>query len=812
MKMKTKVAFLFLTGFFLFPEAFAIQDKGSVIEGRVTDETGKPLAGAGITVENTFLGTHSGTDGTYYIGGLKDGVYQLRFSFIGYEPQVAEVRLEGRYVLNISLVQISFVAGEVIVNATRAGTHTPLAYSTLDNEVVSKQNAGQDIPYLLGLTPSLVETSEAGNGIGYTNLRIRGTDASRINVTVDGIPLNDPESQQVFWVDLPDLASSVDNIQVQRGVGTSSHGAGAFGATISIQTKNPENEPFAQISTSYGSFNTIKKMITAGTGLLADRLAFRVRFSELKSDGFIDRTGSDHSSAFINGVLRTERSLLKANVIIGQEHTRIGWWGVPKEMLPADRKYNPAGEYTDENGIIRYYDNESDNYTQNHFQLIYGYRFNNDLNFNTAFHYTDGNGYYEEFKEDASLSDYGMPDVNIGDTVISLTDLVRRKWLSNDFYGLVYSLRYKKDKIEAAFGGGANYYTGDHFGRIIWMKYPGNAEKDHQWYLNNGKKREISIYGKADYLLTEKISFFADLQYRYLNYRMTGPDDDLKDLGQTHNFGFFNPKAGLFIAINPNQDAYLSFSVANREPSRADFKEAAGDPDANPRSETLYDTELGYKLRGEKFSAAINLYAMLYKDQLVPTGELSSTGYSIMTNVEKSSRLGIELITALKPAEFFNWDFSLTLSRNKIPDFVEHYIDYDTSDWSEEYKSRDLGTVDIAYSPSVIGISDLNFKILKNTELHILSKYVGRQYFDNTMNPERKIDPYFVNNLRFDFEPSIRGIKGADFQVLVNNILNSEYESNAYGGNWYEDGIEKTWSYYFPQAGINFMIRAGFTF
>ena len=810
--MKIKVAFLFIAGFFLFPESVAMQEKGSVILGKVTDESGNPLSGAAITIENTFLGTHSSTDGTYLFDRLQDGSYKLRFTFIGYEPQIAVIKLERRNELNITLVQKSFLAGEVIVNANRAGTHTPMAYSTLGNEILRKQNMGQDIPFLLSLTPSLVETSEAGHGIGYTNMRIRGTDASRINVTIDGIPLNDPESQQVFWVDLPDLASSVDNIQVQRGVGTSSQGAGAFGATVNMQTKNPENEPFAQLNASYGSFNTFKRMIAAGTGLLADRLAFQIRLSDLQSDGFIDRTGSSHRSAFINGVFRSERSHLKANVILGQEYTGIGWWGVPAEMLSVNRRYNPAGEYTDDNNIVRYYGNESDNYKQNHFQLIYGYRFSEVLNFNVALHYTDGKGYYEEFKEDATISEYGLPDINIGDTVISLTDLVRRKWLSNDFYGLVYSLRYKKEKIEATLGGGANHYTGDHYGEIIWMRYAGSVEKDHQWYLNNGKKSEISIYGKADYLVTDKISIFADLQYRFINYRMTGPDDDLKDLAQKHSFGFFNPKAGMFIAINPDQDAFLSFSVANREPSRADFKEAAGDPDAIPRPETLYDTELGYKLRGEKYSAAVNLYAMLYKDQLVPTGELSSTGYPIMTNVEKSHRLGIELITALKPTEYLNWDFSLTLSRNKIPDFVEHYIDYNTSDWSEVYKSKNLGTVDIAYSPSVTGTSDLNFKVLKNTELHIISKYVGKQYFDNTMNPERSIDPYFINNFRIDFDPVIHGIKSAEFQLLINNLLNHRYESNAYGGNWYEDGIEKTWSYYFPQAGIHFMLRGSFIF
>ncbi|MBN2863149.1 MAG: TonB-dependent receptor plug domain-containing protein, partial [Bacteroidales bacterium] len=640
----------------------------------------------------------------------------------------------------------------------------------------------------------------------------RGTDASRINVTIDGIPLNDPESQQVFWVDLPDLVSSVDNIQVQRGVGTSSHGAGAFGATVNMQTKNPDNKPFAQMNASFGSFNTSKKMISAGTGLMADRLAFQIRFSEMNSDGFIARTGSSHRSAFINGVMRTNRSHLKANIILGEEKTGIGWWGVPAEILSVDRRYNPAGEYTDENGIVRYYDNETDNYIQNHFQLIYAYRFNDQLNLNAALHYTNGKGYYEEFKEDASLPDYGLPEIYVGDTTISSTDLVRRKWLSNDFYGIVYSLRFKADRIEATLGGGVNYYNGDHFGDLIWMRYSGSLEKDHRWYFNNGIKKELSVYGKADYFLTDRISVFADLQYRYITYVMEGADDDLKDLGQKHNFGFFNPKTGLFVKINPNQDAYLSFSVANREPSRADFKEAAGDPEATPRPETLYDTELGYKMRGKKHSAEINVYAMLYKDQLVPTGELSSTGYTIMTNVKKSSRLGIEFITALKPAEYINWDFNLTVSSNKIPDFTEYYTDYNTSDWSEEYKSKNLGQVDIAYSPSLTGSSDFNIRLLKNTSLHFISKYVGRQYFDNTMNPGRSIDPYFVNNLRLDFEPSIRGIKATSFQLLINNIFDHQYESNAYGGNWYEDGVEKTWAYFFPQAGINFMIRAGFVF
>jgi iron complex outermembrane receptor protein len=796
----------------ILTNAYAFQDKGSVIRGRITDSSGNSLTGAGITINNTFFGVHSDRKGDYSFDGLKDGPYALRFSFVGYKTQIHEVMLKGETVLNIILEEEPFSPGEVIVNGVRAGNHAPLAYTTLDSTLISKQNSGQDIPFLLSLTPSLVETSEAGTGIGYTNLRIRGTDASRINVTIDGIPLNDPESQQVFWVDLPDIASSLDNIQVQRGVGTSSNGSGAFGATVSMQTKNPENEPLAQISSSLGSFNTRKIMISAGTGFLAERFAFLARYSDLRSDGYIERTGSEHRSAYFSGILRSGKSFLKANVILGEEHTGIGWWGVPKEMLDVNRRYNPAGEYTDESGVTRYYDNESDNYIQNHFQLIYSLKLSKYLNLSSAFHYTKGKGYYEEYKDDIAFSDYNLPDIIMGNTTISKTDLIRRKWMSNNFYGLLYSLKYAKNKLEVTTGGGANYYSGDHFGRIIWMQYAGGIEKDHQWYFNNGTKSEINLFGKAGFLMSDKISFYGDLQYRYIHYRMSGNDDDLKDLRQSHAYNFFNPKGGIFYSVNPNQDAYLSFAIAHREPTRADFKEATGDAEATPGPETLYDTEIGYKLRGKELSAGINLYGMFYKDQLVPTGELSNVGYPITTNVGKSHRLGIEINAGLKPLNFFRWDLNLTLSRNKIPDFIEYYTDYDTLTWTSSYKNKKLGTVDIAYSPSTSGNSDMAFMIFKNTEVHFISKYVGNQYFDNTMNSGRMLDPYFVSNLRIDFNPVIPKIKNAEFQLLINNIFNSMYESNAYGGNWYEAGIEKSWSYFFPQAGINWMIKASFTF
>jgi iron complex outermembrane receptor protein len=504
--------------------------------------------------------------------------------------------------------------------------------------------------------------------------------------------------------------------------------------------------------------------------------------------------------------------MLKANIILGEEHTGIGWWGVPSDSLESDRRYNPAGEYTDENGVKRYYENESDNYRQDHYHLIYNRKLSSNLILNTALHFTRGKGYYEEYREDQDYEDYGLPPVQIGDSLINETDMIRRKWMSNDFYGAVYSLKYQKERLEAVFGGGLNQYLGDHYGSIIWMRTSGPVQKDYQWYFNDSRKGEVSFYGKVNYSLSDKTAVFGDIQYRSVSYKLSGADDDLKDISQHHTFGFFNPKAGVFHKLSPNQDAWLSFSVANREPTRSDFKEASGDRDATPEPETLYDTELGYKLRKERSSFSVNLYGMVYSDQLVPTGELSDVGYSIMTNVDRSYRIGSEFSAGYRPSEFMDWNLNLTLSRNKILNYTEFYTDYNTSDWSEAYKSKSLGTVDIAYSPSVIVTNEFTFRLLKSLDLHLISKYVGKQYFDNTMNESRSIDPYFVNNIRLDFAPAVRHTENFELQLLVTNIFNEKYENNAYGGNWYEDGLEKTWAYYFPQAGTAFLARISVRF
>jgi len=809
--MKTRLLFLYAILF--FPAiAFGTDDGGHTVKGRVTDSAGNPLTGASVILTGTFRGTMTDAAGSFKLENVRDGENLMSFSFIGYETGILNLMIKSDTTVNIVLVQTSVLTDDVVISATRAGARAPFAYSNVDKLALEKLGTASDMPYLLTLTPSFVETSEAGNGVGYTSMRIRGTDASRINVTIDGIPLNDPESQQVFWVDLPDLSSSVDNIQVQRGVGTSTNGAGAFGASVNIQTRGVENEPFALVNSSAGSFRTFRNSISAGTGLIKDRFAFQMRFSDIKSDGYIRRTGSNHQSAFLSGLYRSGKSLVKANIILGREHTGIGWWGVPAEMLETDRRYNPAGEYTDENGIKRYYDNESDNYSQDHYQLIFSRKLTGALSVHTALHYTRGKGFYEEYREDESYSGYGLKYVRMSDTTLYVTDLIRRKWMANDFYGLVYSLKYKNEKVEASMGGGLNIFSGDHFGRIIWMRYPGAAEKDHQWYFNNGEKREASLYGKMTAEISPKASFFGDLQYRYIKYILEGNDDDLKNISQTHSFNFFNPKTGIHFTIGEDQEAYVSVSVAHREPTRTDFKEASGDDKATPGSERLFDTELGYRLNLPGRSFAINLYGMFYNDQLVPTGELSNVGYPIMTNVDRSYRIGAELSAGFVPADFLSWKLNLTLSRNKIRDFVEHYVDYNTTDWSSEYKSRNLGNVDIAYSPRVTGTSDFALKPISTADIHLITKYVGRQYFDNTMSGERMLDHYLVNNIIVGFTPGIKNIRKVEIQAIVNNIFNTEYENNAYGGNWYEDGKEKTWAYYFPQAGINFMFKLGFTF
>jgi iron complex outermembrane recepter protein len=784
----------------------------AAISGIVTGEGGDPLPGAAITIVGTRDGTSAAGDGTYKLPLSSDGSYVIRVSFIGYSPEIRSIIVTGPTTANFILFPTSVPAAEVVVSATRAGSRTPVTYKTVGREELRKNNFAADIPFLLAMTPSLVETSESGNGIGYTAMRIRGSDASRINVTIDGIPLNDAESQQVFWVDLPDFAASVESIQVQRGVGTSGNGSGAFGASVNIQTVSPGSEPAASVTGSFGSYNTLKQSVTAETGLMGDRVALMMRYSALQSDGYVRHSGSDHRSMFLTGVYSNGQSRLKANVIIGEERTGISWWGVTPEMMEIDRRYNVAGAYTDESGTEQYYKDQTDNYWQNHYHLIFSRNLSRSLLFHSAAHLTDGKGYYEQYKEDSELSEYGLAPVVAGSETITESDMIHRKWNDNVFYGVTWALKYDAGGTDAAIGGAVNRHDGDHFGRVIWMRNPGSVEKGYEWYNNNAIKDEYNIYAKVNQVVLPRLSLFADLQYRIINYTMAGPDDNLFVMSLQRRYHFLNPKAGIFFSPTPVQDIYASVAVAHREPTRANFKDAMGDDAATPQPERLTDFEAGYVLRGSAASLNVNLYYMLYNNQLVPTGELSNVGYPIMTNVRDSYRTGLEISAKLKPAGFLEWNMSLTLSSNKIKDFVEYYTDYNTSDWTEEYKSNFLGTVDIAYSPPVIAGSELVLIPFKGGEVRFVGKYVGSQYFDNTMSHRRRLDPYFVANALAGYGFSFPGVKEATVSIAVNNLLNTMYVSNGYGGNWFEDGVEQTWSYLFPQAGINYMLRLNVNF
>lgn len=784
-----------------------------IVSGKVTDRSGDPLPGATVILEDTYLGAVAGLDGHYSIEGVRGGSYNIRVSFMGFETVVAMVLVEGDIVRDFEMEFSTVTTDEIVVKGTRAGKRTPVTFSEIKSDQIQKTNFASDITHMLTMVPSLVETSESGIGVGYTDFRIRGSDPSRINVTIDGIPVNDSESQQVFWVNMPDLAGSVSDIQIQRGIGTSTNGSGAFGATVNLRTENPSPVPYAELSSTWGSFNTIKGSAKLGSGLIGERFMMDIRLSGLKSDGYVDRSGSDHTSLFATAVYNLSKGRLKMNLLHGNERTGISWWGVPYDSLATNRTFNPAGMYTNEDGETAYYHDQTDRYTQTHVHLIFNWQFSPHLYLNAAGHFTRGLGYYEQYREDESLEDYGLNPFTINEpgffpVVIYNSDLVRRKWLYNHFKGVTYSLHYSQGQVEIIAGGGANRYLGDHFGRIIWMRYAGFTEKDYRWHLNGSTKDDINVYTRINFSAGAKLSLYGDLQYRYIGYRMAGLDDDLRDLTMEHNYNFFNPKAGLFYRFSANHESYLSVAVANREPTRANYKDAAGDPESMPQPEMMTDLEAGYRFNSVLSTAAVNLYFMNYRDQLVPTGELSNTGYPIMTNVESSYRAGIELTASVKPLSRVRMDAALTLSRNRIRDFTEYYVDYISATDEEVPSSKFLGDVDIAYSPSVVGMAGIAVDPFKNLTLTLSGKYVGSQYFDNTMSSERGLNPYFTSSLRADYSPATgRLAEKAEIQLLVNNLFNSLYVSNAYGGNWYVDGQEYSWAGYFPQAGINFMAR-----
>lgn len=781
--------------------SFAQSDKNTdkySISGTVKDKNGENLVGATVLLNfnsSSFSkGTITDLNGEFSLANLSSqvGEYTLKVSYIGYQTVEKTIDLSANTIFDIVL-QDGKTLSEITIKSYR---EYPVTLTEISKEQLNERNLGQDLPILLQYTPSVVSTSDAGAGVGYTGMRVRGSDATRTNVTINGIPLNDAESQGVFWVNMPDFASSASSVQIQRGVGTSVNGAGAFGASVNIATQEPQDEAGAEISNSFGSFNTFRHNLQFHTGLLKDRIKFSGRLSKITSDGFIDKAFSDLKSFFVSGVYQNKvGTSIKLNIFGGREQTFQAWNGVPQEILEAgNRTYNELAGY----------DNETDNYGQDHYQFIFDQKINKNLTANVAFHYTKGKGYFEQFRSNDRFSSYGLEPIVINDSIITRTDLIRRRWLDNDFYGTVFNLNYESSAtkgnesvLTAIVGGGYNVYEGGHFGEIIWARYASTSSIRQRYYENDATKKDFNLFAKVNYQVVENLFAFADLQIRTINYDFLGFDNDLSNVEQNVNLSFFNPKFGLTYKLD-NHRFYGSWARANREPNRNDFTEST--PNTRPKAERLDNIEIGWNGRFEKLSLSANYYLMNYTDQLIVTGQLNDVGSATRQNVDKSYRTGVEVVADYQFSQKFSWSANTTFSQNRVSNFTEYLGDKD------EQIAINYGETDIAFSPSVIAANTFSFRPAKGFSINFLSKYVGEQFLDNTSTDTRKLDAYFVNDLQLVYNFSYKFFKNIELNLLVNNILSEEYESNGYTFGYIYQGETVRQNYFYPQAGRNFLV------
>jgi len=682
---------------------------------------------------------------------------------------------------------------EVIVEATRVGKNAPFTQSNVSKKALKKRNLGQDIPVLLKYLPNIVITSDAGAGVGYTGIRVRGSDATRVNVTINGIPLNDSESQGTYWVDLPDFASSTQSIQLQRGVGTSTNGAGAFGASLNLLTDGISTKPFAEVNNAVGSYNTRKNTVKFSTGLLNKHFELAGRVGIIKSDGYVDRASSDLKSFYFSGTYTNDKTLVKALAFGGHEITYQAWWGIDGETLKNDRTFNFAGAIYDANwNVTGFYKDQVDNYKQDHYQLHINHSFNDFWSGTVAFHYTKGKGYFEEYQQDQSVADYGLTPITVAGSPMATTDLVRRKWLDNDFYGTTFSLKYNDlNKVKLIIGGAWNSYKGDHFGRVISGEFIDRTNLFKNYYFNVGDKTDFNIYSKIDYQLNDKLSLYGDVQFRTLTYTIKGVDSDLSVLNIKDNLSFFNPKVGINFVLNDVSSAYLSYAKAHKEPGRSDYRGVS----KLPNSENLDDFELGYRLVKKAVSLNANVYYMHYKDQLVLTGAVDDVGNFIRANSGKSYRFGLELAAQVKVNKSFYWQPNIAISSNKNIDFIIE--DGATVTY--------LGNTSISFSPDMVLGNAFVYEPSKSFSLGILSKYIGEQFMGNTELAASKLSRYFTTDLNFTVNIFPKNtFKEINITGLVNNIFDEKYVSNGY--------MWGTTPYYYPQAGINFLLGLNLKF
>jgi iron complex outermembrane recepter protein len=705
----------------------------------------------------------------------------------------------------------------VEITAIRAGDKTPFTKVNLGLSQIAKTNNGQDLPYILDQTPSVVVGSDAGNGIGYTNISIRGTDASRINMTLNGIPYNDAESQSLYFVDLPDFTSSTNSIQIQRGVGTSSNGVGAFGASMNFSTNAFIPSPYAEFNNSFGSFNSWKNTLKAGTGLMGGHFTVDMRLSRISSNGFISRATSDLKSAYFSVAYISNKTSLRFNIITGSEKTYQAWNGVPGAKLYGDsaalkQEYvnnsgYPGAIYSTPADSVNLFDskrrtynyftysNQTDNYTQNHYQLFFNQEISSSLSTNLAGFLTRGKGYYEEYINDAYYTDYGIAGPVYGDDTITSTNLIRQRWLSNYFYGGIYSLQYNYKKTNLTLGGGWTEYDGQHYGNIIWAEQ-GGVQPDYEYYNDPAKKTDFNVYLKWQQQLGKWFTSFVDLQYRKVYYRINGFDNNDKDTIINH-YNFFNPKAGISYNKGPLQ-AYFSFARATHEPNHDDFQTGLNQ---QPVPETVNDFELGLNKKTMVSNWGITFYYMLYKNELVLTGKINDVGEYTRTNTPRSWRLGMELQGGIKPAKWIQASGNLTISQNKISDYISYVDDYDNGGQiSTTYKKTDM-----ALSPGFIAACTISFYPVPVLEVSLPAKFIGNTYLDNTQSDQKRITNYYVQQLRIIYSPKIKWTGTINFAFYLNNVFNKEYESTGYTYGYYTGGTLVNENSFFPQAGRSFI-------
>ncbi|MGV3502217.1 MAG: TonB-dependent receptor [Adhaeribacter sp.] len=784
------------------------------ISGIVTDAaTGAPLPGASIRIGDTRYGATTDLQGGFQLRNLPGGTYQLVATYVGYKTYRQSLQVQqSSQVLTLALERSSLQADEVVVSALRAKEKSATTFTNVSREQIRERNFGQDLPYLLEQTPSVVVNSDAGAGVGYTGIRIRGSDITRINVTVNGIPINDPESHSTFFVNMPDLASSVQDVQVQRGVGTSTNGGAAFGASLNIRTTGFNQEAYAEANNTYGSFNTWKHTLAFGTGLIRDKFTFDGRLSKVATDGYIDRAFSKLKSYYFSGGYQGKTGMLKFITFSGQEQTYQAWNGVPEDKLQTDRTYNSLT-----------YANETDNYQQDHYQLHFAKNLGRVFDLGGALHLTRGKGYYEQYKENQKLANYLIAPLVLPDTTIARTDLIRQKWLDNYFYGATYALNYRPagNRLTTTLGGGWNRYEGDHYGEVIWARYAAASEKGHRYYQGDARKTDFNLFTKANYQLTPALDLFGDLQYRQINYKIAGTDDDLVDVGLQTKFRFFNPKAGLTYALSDRQHLYASYAVGNREPVRSDFVDRKGSTE--PQAETMYNLELGYRLRRQqgdllgrslRLELDLNGYYMDYYNQLVLTGQLNDVGAPLRTNIRDSYRAGIELAGLVHLQEFAQLSSTLTLSRNKIRNYRETVYEYDPDYNVTGVQENEYRETDISFSPNVVSSHQLEVLPLPGLRAALLYKTVGRQFLDNTSSQDRQIAGYGVMDLRLRYLLRPGFLREAEIALLLNNVLNKKYVNNGYtfSEQYAGDPGRYDYNYYYPQATRNFLVSLNLRF